>query len=586
MKQTALNNAAAQLKNDWMQSWPGALELWGKFIRLPEPVFCATSDEAAREGLTGSFAMIRLTDHRIILSPEMIASRGLGGFPREILGHEIGHHVLCPADLTDTGRMIARIRRGLPTVESYAPLVGNLYTDLLINDRLFRSQGLRMDEIYRRIAGDDDGGDPLWNFYMRIYEILWAIPRGTLARGDISGEMEGDAQLGNRVVRAYASDWVRGAGRFAALCLPYLLKGVEKSSAVNYILDAYNAAGGEESPAGLTEIDDDEIEGSQHPALDDAGKEDLPGRTTKQGGSGKSYREPFEYGQILKSMGIQLTDEEITARYYRERAVPYLVPFPSVESPRATDPLPEGLDLWDMGDPLDRINWIESALRSPVLIPGVSVYETHYGQERGFEKSAEPVDLDIYIDSSGSMPNPAVSISYLALAGVIITLSALRAGSRVQATLWSDADQFQTTKGFITDEKIILSVITGYIGGCTAFPIHVLRDTYEGRAPKSRRVHILHISDDGVTTMFDSDEKGNSGKDISAMALKRAGGGGSMALNLYADWHGNAQLAFAAAQGWEIFPVTDWSELIAFSRAFARRHFEKKISVTGGGDEA
>ena len=584
LKQAAKNNTALQLKTDWMKSWPGALELWGKFIRLPEPVFCADREEETREGLTGSFAMIRLTDHRIILSPKTIVEKNLGKFSREIMGHEIGHHVLCPADLADTGRMIARIRRGLPTVESYAPLVGNLYTDLLINDRLFRSHGLRMDEIYRRIA--DDGGDPLWNFYMRIYEILWAIPRGTLARGDITPEMEGDAQLGNRVVRAYAADWVRGAGRFAALCLPYLIKGVEKGAALNYILDANRAAGGEESPAGLAEIDDDELTGSEHPAMDNAGEEDLPGRNTRLGGSGKSYREPFEYGQILKSMGISLTDEQITARYYRERAVPYLVPFPSVESPRATDPLPEGLDLWDMGDPLDRINWIESALRSPVLIPGVTVYETHYGEERGFEKSIEPVDLDIYIDSSGSMPNPGMSMSFLALAGVIIVLSALRAGSRVQATLWSGPAEFKTTKGFITDEALILAVITGYIGGSTAFPIHTLRDTYEGRTPASRKAHILHISDDGITTMFDTDEKGNSGRDIAAMALERAGGGGSMALNLYSDWHADKQLVVAAGQGWEIYPVTDWSQLIEFGRAFTRRHYAKKISEKGAGYEA
>ena len=35
-------------------------------------------------------------------------------FPVEVLAHEIGHHVLAPATLTDHGRMIARMRWALP----------------------------------------------------------------------------------------------------------------------------------------------------------------------------------------------------------------------------------------------------------------------------------------------------------------------------------------------------------------------------------------------------------------------------------------------------------------------------------------
>ena len=66
------------------------------------------------------------------------------------------------------------------------------------------------------------------------------------------------------------------------------------------------------------------------------------------------------------------------------------------------------------------------------------------------------------------------------------------------------------------------------IGGGTAFPIHVLRDTYQARKPGDRPVHILIISDDGVTTLFANDERGASGWDISRMALQKGGGGGSM----------------------------------------------------------
>src|SRR5205814_847036 len=113
-----------------------------RFTRLRPPLLCLESAEARREGLTDSFAMIRLADQAIIVSLPAVQHSRVEAFPREILAHEIGHHVLAPATLTDHGRMIARMRRALPTLERHAPMVANLYSDLLINDRLQRSAGL------------------------------------------------------------------------------------------------------------------------------------------------------------------------------------------------------------------------------------------------------------------------------------------------------------------------------------------------------------------------------------------------------------------------------------------------------------
>lgn len=48
-----------------------------------------------------------------------------------------------------------------------------------------------------------------------------------------------------------------------------------------------------------------------------------------------------------------------------------------------------------------------------------------------------------------------------ALAGVILALSALHAGARVQATLCSSAGVIETTGAFINDEGRLLRVVTG-----------------------------------------------------------------------------------------------------------------------------
>jgi len=564
-----INNTAA-LKIRWLEKWEEAVKLWSPFIKLRTPVFCENEKDEKREGLSGSFAMIRLTDFSVVVSLRQIHSTGLNDYALEILAHEAGHHVYAPGDLADSARVIARIQKAIHGYENKAPMIANIYEDLLINDRLFRVNSLRMDKVY--MAVKTDNADKFWNFYMRTYEILWALPRQTLTNSDVEEAIEGDAILASRLIRSFSRDWVRGSGEFAAICYRYLLESTDSSASLDSWMDALEPGDGKTIPAGITEIDYDEP-GETATELD---KEKLsPDGIPDQPQSkpGKSYREPFEYGQILRAIGINLSNSELAARYYTERAIPHLIPFPTVRQPESKEPNPEGVTEWDISSPFENLSMFDSLLRSPVLIPGYTTVERLTGTSPGSEPAREPVDLDIYIDSSGSMPDPTVCTSYLTLAGTIISLSALRAGSKVQATLWSDTDQFITTKGFVRDKKEIMKILTGFFGGGTAFPIHMLRKTYIENRQSSRKRHILVISDDGVTTMFDQDEKGNSGLEIAKTSLKKCGGGGTFGLNIYSM---SEQLNIAASMGWVIYPVTDWNGLIKFSKDFVNRHYEVK----------
>jgi hypothetical protein len=243
--------------------------------------------------------------------------------------------------------------------------------------------------------------------------------------------------------------------------------------------------------------------------------------------------------------------------------------------------MPEGLEPWDFGHPLDSADWIQTVLQSPKVIPGMTTVQRVWGTTEGTLPKRVPLDLDLYVDSSGSMPNPQQLTSYPALAGAVLCLSALRAGARVQATLWSGKNQVTSTPGFVRDEEIVLRVLTGYYGGGTAFPIHALRDTYASRRIEAGPAHILVISDDGVSTLFDQDEQGNSGWDVSANALERAGGGGTFVLNLPVNWDvvgaGRGPLAAIRrardTQGWQVHRVANWEELIEFARQFSRLRY-------------
>lgn len=581
--------APSALRDRWAATWPDALAAWSRFTRLRPPTLCLTSAEARHEGLTDSFAMIRLVDQAVIVDLQSAVRNGVEGFPLEVLAHEVGHHVLAPATLTDHARMIARMRRALPTLEQHAPMVANLYTDLLINDRLQRSAGLSLSEVFRALGAREAGaGGVVWALYMRIYELLWRLERGSLGAGPPGGRggaprsesddrLEGDAWLGARLVRSYARDWLDGSGRFAMLLLPHLLEDTESAELLSSLLDTRCAAAGAH-PAGLVEEDPQEAAGAIHPAADPELAElgDAPPADSERNLPSRGQaREPFQYGEILRAAGLDIDDHEAAVRYYRERAAPHLIPFPGRPAPRTGDPLPEGLEPWSVGDPLDDADWFQTVLQSPHVVPGLTTVQRVWGTTEDREPKHVPVDLDLYVDSSGSMPNPQQQTSYPAVAGAILALSALRAGARVQATLWSGARQFLTTGGFVRDEARILRVLTGYFGGATAFPIHVLRDTYAAKRPGDAPAHVLVISDDGVSTMFDADEHGASGWDVAATALERAGGGGTFVLNLFDAWETYEYGAYGTIrrardqQGWAVHRVATMEELVAFARWFS-----------------
>lgn len=596
---SAETSASPALADAWRAKWNEAIGVWSPFTQLSPPRFCLNAADERREGLSQSFAMIRLNDHAVVISLPQVQAFRLQEFPLEIMCHEIGHHVFVPGDLSDQGRLIARLRAALPGRTQHAGLLANLYADFFINDRLKREHNLQIDEIYRRI-NPKRSSSRIWTLYMRTYELLWGLARGDLARGEIDARLEGDATLAFRLIRAYARDWLRGAGRFGALLYEYLdeAESHQLRKILRPLLDAEAGAAPDEIPGGLTQMDADEADGAIHPALDpelnalreigddetgaegdDDGGESAPGardagRAAQAGGGGRGQaRQPYEYGQILRQLGVKISDEEAARRYYREQAAPHLIPFPARAMPESEEPLPEGLDIWDAGSPVENIDWMESALRSPVLIPGFTTVERSYGVSVGAEPAHEPIDLDLYVDCSGSMPDPRSQISYLTLAGAIIALSALRVRSNVQATLWSGRDDVLSTPGFVSDETAILNVLCGYFGGGTQFPIPLLRETYRNRTDRDRKVHILVISDDGVTTMFDRDEQGGSGWDVARTALEKGGGGGTFVLNLYQDWRKNADLTKANEMGWHIAAVQSWEDLISFAREFSRRRY-------------
>lgn len=576
----------ASLLPAWRAAWQPALASWSLFTKLAEPLWLLDRKSEKAEGLSGSFAMIRLTDHAVVISLRQVAEQGLGDLAREILAHEIGHHVYAPGDLADNTRMLARLRPGLPGLESQAAMVGNLYTDLLINDRLQRQADLHMAEVYQRLRPEKDAGR-LWNLYMRIYEYLWSLPSDSLTRGELDDELRADAALGARLIRVYHMDWLEGAGRFAALVYPYLAEDADRSTkALSGLMDATRAGEGEEIPDGLAEIDEDEITGSLHPRDDPdlAGSavgvpkrpaEDLkPGDGEERiGGEKRRYRGPSDYTELMKSAGVRIDPKQLVMRYYKELARRHLIPFPMRELPRSSDPLPEGLDPWDAAEPISNVDWMESMIRSPQVIPGVTTLQRSYGEVEGSDPARQPLDLYLGIDCSGSMRNPAVSLAWPILAGTVVALSALRAGAKVMACLSGEPGKFDQTDGFVRSEQAVLKLLTGYLGTGYAFGMGRLKDSILDAPPPKRPVHILVVSDSDLFHMLNQFPNGWA---VARESRERAGGGATAVLNMpyRAAVEEDAVVKRLREEcGWQVQMVSTEQELVAFARAFARRNY-------------
>jgi hypothetical protein len=530
--------------------------------------------------------MIRLADHAVVVDLNHVVAEGVERFATEILAHEIGHHVYAPGDLVDNARLLARVRAALPSRESYAPMVANLYTDLLINDRLQRSAGLDLAGVYAALRTTDV--DPLWALYLRTYEVLWSLEFGTLVdEQKVSATTAVDATLAARVIRVYSKRWLAGAGRFATLLLQYLLDQEGEFAGVAPWLDTLRAGAGDVLPDGLSQIDPEELSGAVHPADDpnitgvetdysDADRPDLDatGRETI-GGRKNRYRSPTEYVELMESLGVEVDPADLVVRYYRERAIPHLVSFPVRETREATDPLPEGLVSWDIGSPLHHVDWIQSVIRSPHVVPGVTTMERVYGTTQGAEPARQPVDLYLGVDCSGSMTNPAVALSYPVLAGAVITISALRVGSRVKVCLSGEPGEHSQTDDFIRDEREALGILTGYLGTGYAFGVLRLEETFlRPDAEFNRPIHLLVVTDSDIFHML---SQVRDGWDIMARATEVAGGGATIVLDRTDRVQYDGELARLEDCGWEVHHVHSREGLVQFARDFTRRHYDTEV---------
>lgn len=418
-----------------------------------------------------------------------------------------------------------------------------------------------------RVLSVSPPADQLWWVVLRAYEIIWSRPAGFLCPADppprpvvhhepppptkpaeakteearlkaveaaaaadarIAAEARWaelvitnpplDASLLAETVRTFGDDPVSGALRFGMIMAPYLITDDDprrRSGSAGAQAASGCAGQADQSPPTAAELErvlgDPRLgEVPEHPAIAKA-------RQAAQSAGAGMEPADAEAGVDGLGQGYGLAEtltlysasnaDDVVAAWYLTAARRYVRPLtqPSARPQTLDESIPGALEQWNIDDDISAIDWPASLSRSSTVVPGVTTRLRDVLPDAPPD-ARESVQLDIYIDSSGSMTSPRRESPGI-LAGTILILSVLRGGGQARVTSFSAAGEVAGGERFTRDRAELMRDLTLYFGHGTTFPL----DLYAGRYADSRRTrgggsvtrrHVVVLSDDGLQSMF------------------------------------------------------------------------------------
>ncbi|OCB53663.1 hypothetical protein A5722_23470 [Mycobacterium vulneris] len=544
-------------------AWQAALDLWNVQLHPPNMV---------RDSATGTFAWFTFPPS-ISIDLDELGRQGAEHHLVSVFAHEIGHHVLSPSTRIVSFKLMQQMaraivasdpRRAIPVTRT-ARHLSNLWSDLLINDRVVRMQrrlhpGTEPDMIalWRTLTAGEPVSNAAWWVLMRAYELLWSLPSNTLCRNDPPAVPESvredvrarlqvdpaaldvstvrkdlqdkerahraaalrvqalqdelllsqpvqpvaDAEYLAQAVRTFGADPVGGALTFGMVLVPYLV--LESMIPEGEALPGGGCAEQDGAPATATELaqvlaDPRLDEPPIHPAAAAVGAP-VPDQAP-----GQSYG----VAQTL-ALFSGSNPNAVMLAWYEAQARPWIRPLLQSGRGVAEQGIPGPLETWELGDDATELDWPATLAVNPVVVPGVTTRRRTQLPDDPVA-TTKAVTLDLYIDSSGSMPHPDRGSSAV-LAGMILVLSVLKGGGRVRVTSWSGRGQVAGDSVYTRDRLEIMRQLTTFFGGGTVFPLDLLAYRYPpGERDRDELRHLVVLSDDGLMSLFGSGQEEHAG---------------------------------------------------------------------------
>jgi hypothetical protein len=444
-------------------AFPRARARWSPFLLLGRPVIEPDGVVPAR---------IDLRTRVLTLGAKAILERDLTACIEALLAHEIGHLVAAPGSLAADVRLKLLERTFLPARRG-ASLTLPFY-ELLVDERL----GPSLAEPRRRVlfAEADIAGplDPAMIFQRAVLEELWLLPAGHLL-----GELEAKF---SQAFPDYRLDAQLVAQNLFALAPNIPLQFLYFAS-IAYRYDAID---------GATAAGSDCIEGE--PSAEDWAEALVP-----QPGEKEAIRRALAEGWLPAEVAEKLQDQgleeriaalpgnmgggraelitAVMAAHYRREAERWLFRPPAIRV-QAEELVPTTLEEWDPGDPIAAIDWVATLLqRGEKLGAAMPLLRERIADEEGRGAPAWEGRTEIYLDVSGSMPDPKQSLNAMTLAAQILALGTVRAGGSARALVYSTG--YEKWWHFSRSETVLSRFLLHYIGQGTEFPFDVLEASVE-----------------------------------------------------------------------------------------------------------
>jgi hypothetical protein len=435
--------------------WKEALAVWGINVTLtpPEPAAPRGPDDAP-------LAFIDLERRQVVVDFTQLVDLGAVDSLAAVLSHEVGHHVRYPHTLGLAAELELLQRRLLPY---HGESLTNWFFDLLVNEVVGRTMADQLVAVYRGFARQaGDGATPFFRFTLEVYEELWG-----LREGEISPRLEAfdNEYPGHRAeARVFAqtfwslTDVHLQFVYFCSVVARYLPPGGTHTKMPCF---DHGALPGPDDFADALDATDsadralDEARGRgwipQKPAPEDP----LPlldrVAQTRPGASGAAFR------------------QAVVERHYRSLVEKHLIDVPR-ESPPPDPVLPTVLEEWEPGDDPKAIDWTATVLASGALA-GLRPLRRELEADADPAAPGEMPAVEIYLDTSGSMPAPDRALNCMTLAALILATAAIRRKGVVRGVVYS---WDYTASDWMYSEEVARRFLLRSSGGGTRFPFALL----------------------------------------------------------------------------------------------------------------
>ncbi|MHA1519262.1 MAG: hypothetical protein ACTSRK_03680 [Promethearchaeota archaeon] len=423
------------------------------FPSIPDPLLIF--DYSKQTGFFIDFSTYQITLN-LANTPEIFLDQEYYEYFFSLSLHEISHYIICPYDNITNMKLIAAVLRA-QVYKYYAPIIVNIFSDLLIDYKnhlrypeimewelgLQVSQGITPSDQSPSSSptssptssspktpkkpsnssppqpSTKESTSDLWKLLCRAYEIMWE--KDFLPDLGVNSILEEVTKKVCHLVQKsldHEDLWEKNLTKIAKLLIPILKNECQvknESGPISTSPSGRPSKGGESQqfPQSPLELPDDVSTTfgnyTEIPNYDQI-KEGDDSQTSTDTQAGEklennlqviAQEESFGNFQAIANLFGYQDPRTTLALWYRGRAK-NLIKI-EIVAQKEGGSIPVYPIKWRLGDPLEKLDPIQTLITSPVIIPNITTKQWVNHQGPGIDEIQQLPDLMIVLDSSGSM---------------------------------------------------------------------------------------------------------------------------------------------------------------------------------------